>query len=231
MALVIGAAAVSGLLAGRHVIATPLGVTRRANVRPPRWYGLLLLLPPCAVSLVIWLLHGFGKHDFYSDETRVLILLSLLLLPIALMRSAGWVVWFAARYVGRRAGSAETLLAARALEADARPWGRTFAVVGLTVSIGTGVGLFEADFLAIARDFDPFWATSFTLLSLALLVAIVVTAAALLVHQAESLLERGPVLAAIRAAGASERELRRVLARQGLIASVAVCGLAGPPAW
>ncbi|MEV0406964.1 FtsX-like permease family protein [Actinoallomurus sp. NPDC050550] len=225
MAIVIGAAAVSGLLAGRHVIATPLGVTRRANVRPPRWYGLLLLLPPCTVALAVWLLYTFVDPGGSPDTVRTVDLLSLLLLPVALMWSAGWVVWFAARWVGRRAGSAETLLASRALEADARPWGRTLAVVGLTVSIGTGVGLFEADFLAM-RDLDPFAVTSFTLLSLALLVAIVVTAAALLVHQAESLLERGPVMAALRAGGASERELRRVLTRQGLIASVPVCGLA-----
>ncbi|GAA4626519.1 hypothetical protein GCM10023196_035080 [Actinoallomurus vinaceus] len=226
MALVIVAAAISGMRAGGHVIATPLGVTRRANVRPPRWYGLLLLVPPCTIYLAVWLLAALGDAGFFSDGARLLMTLSLVLVPVALMRSAAWMVWFAARWVGRRAGSAETLLAARALEADARPWGRALAVVGLTVSVGTGVGLVEADFLAIGRHPDPFWVTSFVLVSLALLVAIVVAAAALLVHQAESLLERGPVLAALRAGGASERELRRVLTRQGLIASVPVCGLA-----
>ena len=35
IALVIVAAAVSGLLVGRHVLATPLGVTVRANGRKP----------------------------------------------------------------------------------------------------------------------------------------------------------------------------------------------------
>jgi hypothetical protein len=39
MALVIAVAAVSGLLAGRHVITSPLGVTRRATRRPPGMYS------------------------------------------------------------------------------------------------------------------------------------------------------------------------------------------------
>jgi FtsX-like permease family len=230
MAIVILAALVSGLLAGRHVIATPLSVTRRANRRRPRWYGLMLLIPQCAMPLAVRfsapLLDTVGLRSFFSEYATAVLLVAVVLLPAGLLLSATWLVWFAARFVGSRARSAKTLLAARALEADARPWGRTLAIVGLTVAIGSVTGLFEGEYMATAIEFEPFWATSFTLVTLALLVSMLVTAAALLVHQAESLLERGPTLAALHAGGTSEPELRGVFRRQALIAAVPVCGFA-----
>ncbi|MEV5751262.1 FtsX-like permease family protein [Actinoallomurus sp. NPDC052308] len=223
MAIVIVAAALSGLLAGRHVIATPLGVTRRAGRGRPRWYGLLLLVPPCLAPVYRPLAGAAGQG--FIVAARPVLQISVLLLPVGLMLSTGWVIWYSARWVGRRARSAETLLAARALEADARPWGRTLAVVALTVAIGSGTGLIEADVMMDRGRLEPFWMTSFALVSLALFVGILVTTAALLVHQAESLLDRGPMLAELRAIGAHERELRRLLTRQALIATVPVCGL------
>ncbi|GAA4613397.1 hypothetical protein GCM10023195_57930 [Actinoallomurus liliacearum] len=222
MAIVIVAAALSGLLAGRHVIATPLSVTRRAGRGRPRWYGLLLLVPPFLAPVVRLVARAAGEE---SAVTAGVLQISVLLLPVGLMLSAGWVIWFSARWVGRRARSAEVLLAARALEADARPWGRTLAVVALTVAVGSGTGPIEADVMADRGRLEPFWMTSFALVSLALFVAILVTTAALLVHQAESLLDRGPMLAELRALGAHEGDLRRFLTRQALIATVPVCGL------
>lgn len=135
-------------------------------------------------------------------------------------------VWASARIAGRRARSAETLLAARALEADARPWGRTMAVLSLAVAIGSGTGWIEAGIMDQRHTLDPFWLTSFTLVNLALLVAMAAAAAALLVHQAEYLMEHGPVLANLRATGVADGRLRRVLARQGIIAAVLPCCIA-----
>jgi hypothetical protein len=210
MVLVIAAAAVSGLLAGRHVVATPLGVTVRANRRPPRPYAIALLV----VGLVI------TRSPFLGDRVP---LAGVVLLVAGLLFSPSSLVWLSARVTGRRARSAETLLAARALEADARPWGRTLSVVGLAVTVGTITGWTEAEMLMERRATEAFWLSSFVLVDLALLVAIGVAASALLVHHAEYFLERGPVLSTLRATGTPEVALRRVLVRQALIASVPVC--------
>jgi hypothetical protein len=57
MAIVIVTAAVSGLLAGRHVVATPLGMTVRAGRRRPRpyvrWLVLLAGTPEAALHRVL----------------------------------------------------------------------------------------------------------------------------------------------------------------------------------
>ena len=215
-AIVITAAALSGSLAGRHVVATPLSVTVRANRRPPRWYaGLLLVLP--LLTITWW--HVLPYLRDMPLVGAVAMLIGLLMFP-------SWLVWFSARTVGRRAHSPETLLAARALEADARPWGRTLSVVGLAVAIGSASGWIEAELLREHRATEPFWLSSFILIDLALLVGMAVAASALIVHQAEYLLERGPVLATLQATGTPETALRRVLVRQALIAATPVCAVA-----
>jgi FtsX-like permease family len=215
MALVIAVAAVCGLLAGRHVITSPLGVTRRAVRRPPGRYVLLVLVLGCA--LVIGVPGPYRPLSF---------LLGAVLFAVGMMLSTSRLIWASARIAGRRARSAETLLAARALEADARTWGRTMAVVGLAVAIGGRTGWIEAEIMDDRHTLDPFWLTSFTLVDLALLVAMAVAAAALLVHQAEYLMEHGPVLATLRATGVADGQLRRVLMRQGLIAAILPCTVA-----
>ncbi|GAB2852895.1 hypothetical protein GCM10027176_64520 [Actinoallomurus bryophytorum] len=214
MVLVIAAAAVSGLLAGRHVVATPLGVTVRANRRPPRPYA--IALPVVGLVLITGL-------RFLGNPVP---LAGVVLLVVGLLFSSSSLVRLSARVTGRRARSAETLLAARALEADARPWGRTLSVVGLAVAVGTITGWAEAEMLMERRATEAFWLSSFVLVDLALLVAIAVAASALLVHHAEYFLERGPVLSTLRATGTPEVALRRVLVRQALIASVPVCVVA-----
>jgi hypothetical protein len=226
MAIVIIAATVSGLLAGRHVIATPLGVVRRARHRPPRPYGYLLAALACLVVLVGWL-SARGGLDLLGPFTRPLTIGGgRLLLVAGLLFSSSRLIWLSARVIGARARSAETLLAARALQADARPWGRTMSVVGLAVAIGSGAGWAQASIIDGRDELEPFWLTSFVLVDLALLVGMSVAAAALLVHQAEYLLEHGPVLTALHATGTSEHELRRVLSRQALIAAAPVSVIA-----
>ncbi|MCO6010396.1 hypothetical protein NE236_36080 [Actinoallomurus purpureus] len=219
MALVIAVATVSGLLAGRHVVTSPLGVIRRATRRPPGRYVLLVPVLGCIpmVALVV------GVQMPYRPFA---ILLGAGLSAVGLMLSASRLVWASARIAGRRARSAETLLAARALEADTRPWGRTMSILGLAVAIGSGTGWIQAGFMDARHTLDPFWLTSFTLVDLALLVGMAVAAAALITHQAEYLMEHGPVLATLRAAGVADGELRRVLTRQGIIAAVLPCSVA-----
>lgn len=222
IALVVVTAVLAGLLAGRHVVTSPLGVTRRAARGRPGLTGVVLeavgFLLILSVILPIRTLIAPGISE-------LLILSGAVLMALGLPSFSGRLIWYSARVTGRRARSAETLLAARALEADARPWGRTMSVVGLAVAIGSVTGWIEADVIDNRHGLEAFWLTSFLLVDLALLVGLVVSAAALLVHQAEYLLEHGPVLAALRATGTSDDELRRVLVRQALVASAPVCCL------
>ncbi len=223
MVLVVVVAAVSGLLAGRHVIATPLGVTRRAaRRRPGRTVPVVF-----ALGLVIAVAGWLARWAFHAAPGPIADPQFFAVVAAAgpLLYSSR-LVWFTARVTARRANSAETLIAARSLESDPRPWGRTISVVALAVAIGSGAGWIEAGIMTDRGRLEPFWLTSFALVDLALLVGMVVAAAALLVHQAEYLLEHGPVLAALHATGVSEADLRRVLLRQALIASVLPCSLA-----
>ncbi|MCW2863447.1 MAG: hypothetical protein JWP48_5155 [Actinoallomurus sp.] len=222
MAIVIVTAAVSGLLSGRQVVATPLGVTLRTARRRPRRYVRWLGLP--AGLIVIVVLSGAGVLPLTRPITTVLA--GAMLLTIGLLLSPSSLVRLSARVAGGRARSAETLLAARALQADPRPWGRTLSVVGLAVTIGSVAGWEQAEILATRRATEPFWLSSFILVDLALLVGIAVAGSALFVHHAEYLLENGPMLATLQAAGTPETALRRVLTRQALIAATPVCTLA-----
>ena len=224
MVLVVLVSALSGLLAGRHVVATPLGVTRRARRGRPNPYGLVVVALALLLRASAWLGYLVG-HTVLPEPYGLVIQISPLVVAIGLMLSASRLVWFFARVTGRRARSAVTLLAARTLEADARPWGRAMSLVGLAVTIGSATGWMEEGIISERHGLEPFWMTSFILVDAALLVAITVAAAALLVHQAEYLLENGTVLADLHAAGTSEHDLRRVLVRQALIASAPICAI------
>lgn len=227
MALVVMVAAAAGLLAGRHVITTPLGVTRHGDGRPPSRAAVVALLPVAAAVLAI--LARLVDLLFGREIVPVpvpLVLAGLLLLVSWPLLCSTWLVWYVARVTARRARTATTLLAARALESDARSWGRTMAVVALAVAISSGAGWFEAFVVSERHRLEPFWLTSFAMVDLALTMGIVIACAALIVHQAEYLLERSPMLATLHAGGATEEDLRRVLVRQALIASVPPCVLA-----
>jgi predicted lysophospholipase L1 biosynthesis ABC-type transport system permease subunit len=214
IALVVLAAAVSGLLVGRHVIATPLAVTVRAGRRTPRWYAFPLVVP------------GLVLLHMVRDVTDPRCVIGLALFAGGLLGSQSGLVALFARTAGRRARSAETLLAARALEADARPWGRTLSVVSLAVMLGSAAGWTEAEVVNDSRITETFFLSSFVIVELVLLVTIAIAASALMVHQAEYLLEHGPVLAALQALGTPETTLRRVLIRQALIAATPLCAIA-----
>ncbi|MET7459701.1 hypothetical protein [Nonomuraea sp. NPDC005501] len=216
----------SGLLAGRHVIASPLGVTRRS--RPAQAHVRDLVMVTVGGGLMVAILTGKGRLlrlDAYG-MSAVLVTGAVLLL-FGLVLSAAWLIGAAARRVGHRTGEAETLLAARMLEADPRGWARALSVVGLTVFFGAMVGAQQGP--GIVKGYvaeSPFAVTAYALVDLSLLFALVVSAAALVAHQAEALLDHRGSFAALAASGTEAPSLGRVLARQALIASLPVCAVA-----
>ncbi|MFC5754207.1 FtsX-like permease family protein [Actinomadura rugatobispora] len=217
---VVGAAAVVSLLVSRHVVTSPLHVARRAARPRPAWYTLL----PLGIGVVLMVSGSFTEN---VDKVGVpLFFAGGTLSVLGVAAGASRLVLMSARLAGRWARTPETLLAARALEADPRAWGRTMAVVGLVVMFGTGTGVVEYDVFQGAREFDGyidgFWLVSLGLTNAALLFALLVAVSALVVHRAESLLESGRSTAVLVATGAPVRSLRRSALRQTVIAAAPV---------
>ncbi|WP_395109188.1 FtsX-like permease family protein [Actinomadura sp. SCN-SB] len=224
LVLVVGAAVTVSLLVSRHVVTSPLGVVRRAQRPRPGPYT----LSPLVAGVLLMVAGGLSRN---VDEVGMpLFFLGAFVTVIGVAAGAARIVLESARLAGRWARSPETLLAARALEADPRATGRTMAVAALVVAFGTGTGAIEWAVIGPATEYgepiDRFWLVSFGLTYLALLFALLVTVAALVVHRAESLLENGRSMAALAAVGAPVASLRRSALRQTLIAAVPVCGMA-----
>lgn len=207
----------SGLMAGRHVIASPLGVVRRARLRQPRALDLVLLLLGGGMITAGFVL----KHWFI---TSVLVGVGAVVLVFGLTLAATWLIRASARRAGSRAGTAEALLAARLVEADPRAWARTLSVVGLTVFFGAAVAAQQTR--SLLEGMSASRAAGYGLIYLALLVALATSAGALVVHQADELLDHRRSFAALSAAGAPDDALGRVLTRQALIAATPVCAVA-----
>ncbi|MFG2087914.1 MULTISPECIES: FtsX-like permease family protein [unclassified Spirillospora] len=223
-ALVVAAAVMVSLLVSRHVVVSPLSVARRASRPRPSAFTVL----PLAAGMPLMVAGGFTQD---VDKVGVpLFFLGAVVTILGVLAGASRVVLESARLAGRWARTPETLLAARALEADPRAGGRAMAVVGLVVAFGTGTGVVEWDVVRYATTEDTsierFWLVSFGLTYLALLFALFVAVTALVVHRAETLLEAGRSMAALAAIGAPVASLRRSALRQTLIAATPVCAIA-----
>ncbi|WP_157519924.1 hypothetical protein [Herbidospora daliensis] len=216
VALVTLGGGVSGARAGRHVVASPLGVVRRARVRGPRVRDLILF--GAGVGLFVLGAVVKGGFPFVGKYgSGVVMAAGLVLLLFGVTLAATWVVRACARRVGRRARLAEALLAARLVEADPRAWARALSVVSLTVFFGAMAGAQQA--------MVGYW-QAHALVDVALLVALVTSAVALVVHQAEELIDLRRSFSALAASGVPESSLSGVLVRQAVIAASPVCVVA-----
>lgn len=216
VALVTLGGVLSGARAGRHVVASPLGVARRARVRGPRVWDLLLFAAGVGLFVLGVVVRGrFPLVGAYGSVVAMAAGLVLLLFGVTL--AATWGIRAYARRTGRRARSAEALLAARLVEADPRAWARALSVVSLTVFFGAGAG---------AQQAGVGYSQAHALVDVALLVALVTSAVALVVHQAEELIDLRRSFAALAASGVPERALGGVLVRQAVIAALPVCVVA-----
>ncbi|MGR6919734.1 hypothetical protein ACU635_36345 [[Actinomadura] parvosata] len=158
---------------------------------------------------------GFPIGGKYG--TAVMMAAGMVLLLFGLTMAATRLIRACAARTGRRARSPETLPAARLVESDPRAWTRALSVVGLTVFFGAGAG---------AQQAGTGYGYAHALVDVALLVAMLTSAAALVVHQAEELIDLRRSFAALAAAGVPERSLGRVLVRQAAIAALPVCAVA-----
>ncbi|MER6580820.1 hypothetical protein [Nonomuraea sp. NPDC001023] len=216
VALVTLGGVLSGARAGRHVVTSPLGVTRRARVRGPR--ALDLVLFAAGVGLLVLGLSVKGRFPVVGKYGTVTAMAAgLVLLLIGATLATTWLIRAYARRAGRRARSPETLLAARLVEADPRAWARALSVVSLTVFFGAGAG---------AQQASVGYSQGHALVDVALLLALTTSSIALVVHQAEELIDHRRSFAALAAAGVPERALGGVLVRQAVVAALPVCVVA-----
>ncbi|MFI7108646.1 hypothetical protein ACIBK9_20240 [Nonomuraea sp. NPDC050227] len=216
VALVTLGGVLSGARAGRHVVTSPLGVTRRARVRGPR--ALDLALFAAGVGLLVLGLSVKGRFPVVGKYGAATAMASgLVLLLIGATLATTWLIRAYARRAGRRARSPETLLAARLVEADPRAWARALSVVSLTVFFGAAVG---------AQQASVGYSQAHALVDVALLLALATSSIALVAHQAEELIDHRRSFAALAAAGVPERALGGVLVRQAVVAALPVCVVA-----
>lgn len=206
---VLGAGA--GMLALRHVVASPLGWVRRA--RPQVGRGAWAVVAGSVVGVLLLV--------FMVLVMKVgLVLLPLLLVALVVIVGigavaiAGALARLAGRVLAPRARSAAVLIAAERLRDD--PWAaaRTHAAVLLVTVVGTGyVGVravFVRNLQATAMGPD-FYIAGFDLAAAAITLALFITLSGLAAGAGESIANRRRGLAAQVAAGVPRAVLVRAL--------------------
>lgn len=195
-----------GLLAGRGVIVTPLGVTRRAAPPPPRPWGVVpLVLVPILGPFLLW----------YWDAAGVLGLIVafalIALLVGGMLTLAPWVAFVTGRYVASRARTATVLLAARRLASEPRATGRAASAVGAVGLVAGGCAAFVSDLLSTGDSGgDTTHYVAIAVIGAALLSVLVPVIGSLAVHSIETVLDHKRSVAALSAIGTPSDLLVRV---------------------
>lgn len=217
VALVAAAGVVTGSLASRHLIASPLGVSRRVRRPAPRPWGLLLVAAGLgAMAFVMSGAFGLGV----ARPAAAVLMAGILLVVLGFLSLGPWVAFRFGQRAVRRTSDPATLIAAGHLVSDPRPAGRAAAAVG-AIGIGSGVAaVMEAGLFFYSGFINPFFVISFALIGAALVLVLLVTASTLAVHAAESLVDRRRVLAALVAAGTPVSVLRDALRREAMLTAM-----------
>lgn len=212
---VAGAGTLTGALASRQVVATPLGTSRQAPRRPPRpWAGLLL----AALGLV--LMAVAIQVPALDDEVPAMAGILLVLVGAVLL--SPWVAHRAGARVLARTSSPSRLVAAARLSADPRPAGRAAAAVGAVGLVSGACAGIEADVFVgtSGRGLDSFFVGSFLLVGAGLLVALLVSTTTLAVHAIETMVDRKRALAGLVAAGTPVSLLRDSLRQEATLTAL-----------
>jgi len=232
VALAAAAGVATGALASRHLIASPLGVSRRVRRSAPRPWGLLLVATGLGAmafgvssssprSQWLWAVFfpAFGPG-------QSVVLPGILLVVLGVIALGPWVAFRAGQRAARRTSDPATLIAAGHLVSDPGPAGRAAVAVG-AIGVVSGLaavlegGLFSA---WLSRPAVNHFSNNLSLLILlalvvaSLILVLIVTASTLAVHAAESLVDRRRILAALVAAGTPVSVLRDALRREAMLA-------------
>jgi len=218
VAVVAAAGIATGAMASRHLIGSPLGVSRRARLPAPRPWG-LLLVGTGLVAVVAFGLRAFAV----SGLRQAVVMVGILLVALGVIALAPWVAFRSGQRAARRTPDPATLIAAGHLVSDPGPAGRAAAAVGAIGIVSGAAAVLELGgaFQGPSGPFDnAFVVISFALVGVALVLVLIVTASTLAVHAAESVLDRRRVLAALVAAGTPVSVLRDSLRREAMLTSM-----------
>ena len=214
VATVAAAGVATGALASRHLVASPLGVSRRAQRPAPRPWGLVLIGTGLG-AMAVAVSGVFGRG-------QALVMAGILLVVLGVVALGPWVAFRSGQRAARRTSDPATLIAAGHLVSDPRPAGRAAAAVGAIGIVSGAAAVMEVGvfFYSNSSFIDPFFVTSFALVGGALILVLLVTASTLAVHAAESLVDRRRVLAALVAAGTPVSVLRDALWREAMLTAM-----------
>ncbi|MCW2801701.1 MAG: hypothetical protein JWQ70_3173 [Aeromicrobium sp.] len=206
--VVVGVAVVGTLVgwrASRSVVTSPLGVIRRETRRPPRPWGLLLLLVAAGLTPTAFSV-GHG--------TDFVVFIVIALLVAALVALAPWVAYVMARRLQRRTSLPATLLAAQRIIAEPRAAGRAAAAIGGIALVSGGVVGFVLQVTGSGSYDESSYLPGATLVAISLLVGLAIAAGSMAVHSVESLLDRRREVAFLAATGMLESELELAARRE-----------------
>ena len=195
-----------GLVAGRGVVVTPLGVVRRAAPPPPRPWGVVpLLLVPVVGPVLVGA--GFG-----SGAAGLVVVTALVAsLVVGMLALAPWVAFTTGRHVAARARTATVLLAARRLASEPRATGRAASAVGAVGLVAGGCAALVAELLSSdATGGDVTHWVGIAVVAAALVTVLVPVIGSISVHSVETLLDHRRSVAALSAIGAPSALLVRV---------------------
>jgi hypothetical protein len=230
VALVAAAGVATGALASRHLIASPLGVSRRVRRPAPRPWGLLLVATGLGAV-------AFGVGSYWPRKQWVLsvflplfgpgqpvMLPGILLVVLGVIALGPWVAFRAGQRAARRTSDPASLIAAGHLVSDPGPAGRAAVVVGVIGIVSGLLALLEVGIFyqwlsdsTANRRFDLGLMILLAQVIASLILVLIVTASTLAVHAAESLVDRRRVLAGLVAAGTPVSVLRDALRREAML--------------
>lgn len=203
--VVVGVASAGTLVgwrASRSVVESPLGVTRRERQRPPRPWGVALLVLAALLTPTAF------RVDHGTDFVAFIV---IALVVVALVVLAPWVAYAAARRIQRRTARPASLIAAQRIMAEPRAAGRAAAAIGGIALVSGGVVSFV---LGVWGNDDSSYLAGATLVSIALLVGLFVAAGSMAVRSVESLLDRRREVAFLAATGMLVSELELASRRE-----------------
>lgn len=210
--LVVVGVAIAGTLVGwrasRSVVESPLGATRRERQRPPRPWGVALLVLAALLTATAF------RVDHGTDFVAFIV---IALVVVALVVLAPWVAYAAARRIQRRTARPASLIAAQRIMAEPRAAGRAAAAIGGIALVSGGVVSFV---LGVWGNDDSSYLAGATLVSIALLVGLFVAAGSMAVHSVESLLDRRREVAFLAATGMLVSELELASRREITMVSI-----------
>ncbi|MFD0483429.1 FtsX-like permease family protein [Kineococcus sp. GCM10028916] len=222
------AAAVFATFAMRRVVVTPFGVDRSQPPEPRRIVPAILFVAGTVVMVTFESLLRFVPHRVLASEFAVALFLVPIGLTLAgLLMGTTTLASLVGEFIARRTARPALLLAARRMVSAPSHTSRANSTLLLVVLLAAFTQGIRAKFLAETANYGTtFYADTFDLVNLALVLGAVIAAAGLLVGTVDGVLGRRHVLAGLHAVGVPRGTITRSVLGENLLALVPAVVLA-----